>query len=301
MLLCASSPYARRGALWNTHRKYFGKPGPILVWQAATRTMNATVPQSVIDEAIERDPASANAEYLAMFRSDIQSLLTREAIEACISPGVRERPFVPRTAYQAFVDPSGGSADSMTLAIGHREGDGIILDAIRERRPPFSPDDVVSEFATTLKGYKVNRVVGDRYAGIWVREPFQKHGITYDLSEQPKADLYRDFLPLVNSKALDLLDMDRLTNQLIGLERRTARGGRDSIDHAPGSHDDIANAVAGVAALLSRKFNTYDDTLSWVDGQSLSAANRATTLRAFMEANATKSASIKNGGIIMEK
>ena len=48
-------------------RKYFGKPGPILVWQAATRTMNATVPQSVIDEAIERDPASANAEYLAMF------------------------------------------------------------------------------------------------------------------------------------------------------------------------------------------------------------------------------------------
>src|SRR5262249_19712611 len=31
----------------------------------------------------------------------------------------------------------------------------------------------------------------------------------------------------------------------------TARGGRDSIDHAPGAHDDIANAVAGalVAAL----------------------------------------------------
>ena len=33
--------------------------------------------------------------------------------------------------------------------------------------------------------------------------------------------------------------------QLTSLERRTARGGRDSIDHAPGAHDDIANAVAG--------------------------------------------------------
>jgi hypothetical protein len=33
--------------------------------------------------------------------------------------------------------------------------------------------------------------------------------------------------------------------QLTSLERRTSRGGRDSIDHAPGSHDDIANAVAG--------------------------------------------------------
>jgi hypothetical protein len=33
--------------------------------------------------------------------------------------------------------------------------------------------------------------------------------------------------------------------QLTSLERRTSRGGRDSIDHAPGAHDDIANAVAG--------------------------------------------------------
>src|SRR4029450_12286297 len=33
--------------------------------------------------------------------------------------------------------------------------------------------------------------------------------------------------------------------QLTALERRTSRGGRDSIDHAPGAHDDIANAVAG--------------------------------------------------------
>ena len=33
--------------------------------------------------------------------------------------------------------------------------------------------------------------------------------------------------------------------QLTSLERRTARGGRDSIDHAPGAHDDVANAVAG--------------------------------------------------------
>ena len=32
---------------------------------------------------------------------------------------------------------------------------------------------------------------------------------------------------------------------LVSLERRTARSGKDSIDHAPGAHDDIANSVAG--------------------------------------------------------
>jgi hypothetical protein len=31
--------------------------------------------------------------------------------------------------------------------------------------------------------------------------------------------------------------------QIVGLERRTARGVRDSVDHAPGAHDDVANAA----------------------------------------------------------
>ena len=43
MLLCASSPHARRGALWEAHRKHFGQDGdPVLVWQAATRAMNGS-------------------------------------------------------------------------------------------------------------------------------------------------------------------------------------------------------------------------------------------------------------------
>jgi hypothetical protein len=98
--------------------------------------MNPTVPQRVIDEATERDPASAAAEYGAQFRSDVESFVNREAVEACVSVGVRERPGV---TYSAFVDPSGGSADSMTLAIDHREDNVAVLDAIRERRPPFNP------------------------------------------------------------------------------------------------------------------------------------------------------------------
>jgi hypothetical protein len=52
-------------------------------------------------------------------------------------------------------------------------------------------------------------------------------------------------LPLLNSGKIALLDHPRLIAQLCGLERRTARSGKDSIDHAPGAHDDIANGVAG--------------------------------------------------------
>ncbi len=42
----------------------------------------------------------------------------------------------------------------------------------------------------------------------------------------------------------------KMVSQLSSLERRVARGGRDSIDHAPGAHDDVANAVAGVLTLI---------------------------------------------------
>ena len=45
----------------------------------------------------------------------------------------------------------------------------------------------------------------------------------------------------------------RLVAQLVGLERRTARGGRDTIDHAPGGHDDLINAAAGVLCLATTK------------------------------------------------
>jgi hypothetical protein len=140
----------------------------------------------------------------------------------------------------------------MTLAIAHRDKDGTaITDAIRERRPPFSPDSVVQDFATTLKSYGLSEVVGDRYAGEWVREPFKTHGIKYLLSEQPKSDIYRDLLPLMNSGKVELLDVPRLISQICSLERRTARGGRDSIDHPPGgAHDDVANAVAGAIVHL---------------------------------------------------
>ena len=110
MLICASSPYARRGALWGAFRKYYATSDPhILVWQAATRTMNSTVSQSFIDRQFDLDPIFAEAEYNAQFRSDIEGYLTREAVERVVMSGRRELPPMPnRFRYFGFTDPSGG-------------------------------------------------------------------------------------------------------------------------------------------------------------------------------------------------
>ena len=126
------------------------------------------------------------------------------------------------------------------------------------RRGRFSrrsiPTPRPRSFSTLLKAYGVAKVIGDRYAGEWVREPFRRHGVDYQLSEVSKSDIYRDALPLFNAGRAQLLDLKRLVNQLCSLERRTARGGRDLIDHPqhPGAHDDLANAACGAFVMLER-------------------------------------------------
>jgi hypothetical protein len=131
-----------------------------------------------------------------------------------------------------------------------RPSSNPILDALRERKPPFSPEDVVTEFATLMKSYGITKAESDRWGGDWVGEAFRKQGITVVPCAKPKSDLYRELLPLPNGHRCSLLDNPRLVTQLCGLERRTARGGKDSIDHAPLAHDDVANAAAGVLVMV---------------------------------------------------
>jgi hypothetical protein len=73
-------------------------------------------------------------------------------------------------------------------------------------------------------------------------ESLAAQGIRCEQSAEPKSSLYTNLLPLLNSNRIELLDHTRLVAQLCGLERRTTRSGRDSIDHAPGGHDDLAAA-----------------------------------------------------------
>ena len=247
MLLGISSPYARKGELWRAFRNYYGQAHDhVLVWKADTRAMNPSVPQGFIDQAYAEDATVAAAEYGAEFRGDLESFVSQEAIDAVTITDRRELPVMTSVTYTGFCDPSGGSSDSMTLAIAHREKDRAVLDVVREVRSPFSPEAVAKEFSDVLTQYRVRRVRGDRFAGQWPREQFQKCGVYYEASAKPKADIYQELLPAVNSGRVELLDLPRLRAQLGQLERRTARGGRDSIDHAPHGHDDVANAVAGV-------------------------------------------------------
>ncbi len=248
-LIKITTPYSKKGEPWNDTQRYHGKDdAPVLVWNAPSIVMNPTISKDFLAKEEERDPEMYRREYLAEFSDSIVDFLGVEDIQACVVSGRTELPYSSQFRYYAFCDPSGGRADSFTLTIAHREDKTIGIDVIRERIPPFNPDEVVSEFAKTLKEYKISRITGDRYSGEWVVKAFRDHGITYMTSKKVKGEIYIEFLPLINTRRVELLDNKRLIAQLRGLERKTGRG-RDIIDHAPGAKDDVANCVAGVSIL----------------------------------------------------
>ncbi|MDO8795074.1 MAG: hypothetical protein Q7J25_10695 [Vicinamibacterales bacterium] len=258
MLVALTSVYAQRGEVWRMSEKHFGRNGSadVLVVNGPTRAFNPTIDQRVIDAAYEDDPIAAAAEFGAEFRRDVEVFLPAEALDAVRMPGRFEQPYqaAHRDSYRAFLDPAGGTGqDSMTIAIAHHHDGRAVLDVLREVTPPFSPEATVKEFADVLKAFALTTATSDRYAGSWPVEAFRKVGITVEPSDRTKSQIYQDCLPLIMSGTCELLDHARLLKQLGGLERRTARGGKDSIDHAPRQHDDVANSAAGALVLTSQQ------------------------------------------------
>lgn len=254
LLLAISSPYARSGPLWQAFREHHGKDdSDVLCWRAPTRLMNPTISQDLIDRDMALDPEAARSEWEAEFRSDLEGFLAIEALEACIVQGRYELP--PQLAsnlnfqYRAFCDPSGGRKDAAALAIAHKEGGRTVLDLARAWKAPHDPAQVTKEMAAIVKSYNVFRVTGDRYAGAWPETEFHKHNVAYEPSQKDKSAIYIDFLPLVNSGNVELLDIKPLAAELRSLERRTRSGGRDLVDHPPKAHDDLANAAAGACVM----------------------------------------------------
>lgn len=264
-LILLTSPYGQTGVAYEMHKRYFAKDdGEVLVVQSDAPSLNPTLDAKYLERMRDDDPEGYRAEVLGEFRVGLSTLFDSAALDRCVEPGRPEYLPAQGLRYEAAVDPSGGRNDSFTLAVGHRDDRGVVvLDLVREWRPPCNPSGVVEEIADILADYRVRRVVGDRYAGEWPREAFRRVGITYDVAEQSASENYVSMLSVVNSAHVALQDHGELLRQLRSLERRTGPSGKDRVDHRPGAHDDLAAAVALlVHGLAVRKRHA----LAWAHG-----------------------------------
>lgn len=256
-LIVVSSPFERRGILWEAAQKYEGKPddGLHLFVRATTLELNPTFDKAAIDRAYREDPVSAACEFGGEFRIDgAACVFTSAALEAVTVRRRRELPPVVDVAYHGFVDLAGGGegGDSAALAIAHTEqrrgGLVAVVDVVRMVAPPFSVTDVCSEFSSTARAYDISLVVGDQFGSRFAEQEMSRAGVTLWPSDRSCSVLYLELLAAVNSRQVELLDVDVLQAQLGALQRRAGRSGREVVGHPVGQHDDVSNAVAGAVS-----------------------------------------------------
>jgi hypothetical protein len=247
-----SSPYRKAGLLWNKYRKHFGQDDDdVLVIQAATRTLNPTIDQAFIDQALADDPAGARAEWLGEFRNDVSAYADFELIDAAVDRNITVRPPQKGIRYVSGTDPGGGMRDSFVGSVSHDENGVAVLDAVLEIRAPYSPTAAVESIANLYRSYGIRKTTGDRYSAQFVVDAFSEHGVVYEHSARDRSAIYADCLPLFTSGRVRLLDVPRMVNQFASLERKTSPLGKDRIDHGVGGHDDLCNAAALSMVLAS--------------------------------------------------
>jgi hypothetical protein len=130
--------------------------------------------------------------------------------------------FYAMVVFRAFVDPSGGRAGAFALSIGFNdiETRKTKTALLRGWKPLFDPEAFVVEICDILKKYRLEHVMGDRYAGAWVSSAFKNQGIRYDPCKVTKSELYLGMEGYVYTSRLKIPKNDILFKELVNLERR---------------------------------------------------------------------------------
>jgi len=198
------------------------------------------------------------------------AFLDQGAVLAAVVAGRRVLPPELGAEYCGFVDMSGGSSDDAALCITHKEGRRAVVDLVvkQDGEPPFNPRSAVRKFAAILREYNIDEVWGDNYAGETFKCDFEAEHIRYNGTPLSTTELYEAFEPKLNAGEVELPDAPpKLQEQLLTLVIRGSR-----IDHQPGDHDDLANAVAGAVYFVTAESNrpvlffTGVSNRPWADG-----------------------------------
>ncbi|MGA8651933.1 MAG: hypothetical protein WB677_15195 [Xanthobacteraceae bacterium] len=272
VLLLGSSVHRKKGYMYRKFKQLHGNEDTDdICWFAPSAIMNPKLPQDIVERALAEDAAKAGAEYLNRWRDDLSDFIPLDVVESCSDFGVHERPPQQGIHYVAYCDPAGGTgSDSFTIAIAHREYDKagtVRVDLLRERKPRFVPAVVISEYAPLLRLYGITEVQGDKFAGGFHADEWQRNGISFKACANSTAENYLHALPMLLSGRARLLDNSMLRGQLVGLERHVQAGGRETVTHAhvASAHDDLAASVCGALVAAGDRL-AYDTSYAWVGG-----------------------------------
>ena len=232
--------------MFRQYRELFGNDeAEDLVWFAPSQVMNPLLKQRVIDKALAKDPQRAKADYLNVWRQDLDDFIPLAVLEKATDYDVYERMPQPNISYSASADNAEGTgSDSYALAFhtATLKQRRRYIDVVREFKPPFVPSAVVAESAKLLKRYGISEVYGDRHAPGFHADLWNQNGVSLRIHKYDTSEIYLTALSHLLSGHVRLINNSTIRNQFVGLERRL-----DKVDHARlgNSHDDVSCVLRG--------------------------------------------------------
>ena len=154
-----------------------------------------------------------------------------------------------RFRYSAALD-LGSVNDRSVFAIGHREGDAVLLDRLETwQGSRANPVDfsAVEDFIVEAHGRFGFTMLADPWQGLQLMQRLRSRGVPateYAFSQASKQRLAQTLLHSLNAGNLRLYDAEGLREELTALRLRQSASGAWSFDHSRGGHDDRAVALA---------------------------------------------------------
>ena len=219
------------------------------VTKAPTRELNPKVSERIINSALKRDPESAQAEYFAEFREQLEAFLSSEAIDRCVDPGLGRGVVEPGVSYVMSVDPA-LMRDSYGYAIGHLESGVVLIDYLKKLRAPVDANGAEDLLKSLVERYRPQGVLCDNPSTVQRLKP-NIPMIYTPFTRQQKLRIYGALKESINLGLIGLPKDDDLIDELKALQ---IRGGVDISAPKAGriTQDDLADCVALLAdALLS--------------------------------------------------
>lgn len=244
--------YARSAALWRVSERR--GPAPWMD-EARVAEQRQRLPDAVFRQLFLNEWTRAAGSFLDPAVIDAAFCLE--------GPSLGPDPFRP-AVYAAGLD-LGTVNDRTVLAIGHLDGDQVVLDRMQSwqgsRARPVDFAEVERFIVEAHQRFQF-RLQLDPWQGLDLAQRLRGAGVfaeEFTFSAGSKQRLASTLLSTINAGKLRLYEADGLRDELLGLRLVQSSSGSWSFDHKSGGHDDraVALSLMGVT-LLERQAHMPD-------------------------------------------
>lgn len=277
-VILISSPLGKQGLFFNLFQIGMqGGPAAanILAVQAPTWEVNPTVPASEFEKHYLKNPAVFFTEYGGEFTDRTRGWIEKsEDLLACVDPKLKKATSaIARKSHYMGID-LGLVGDGTAIAIGHLEGDKIVLDAVEQikagegkykDKERLDFDEVADWILSYSKKFYISEAIFDQWAGIPLQQALEKRGlkqmVSVNMTKQLTSQMYQNFKDMMWDERLKLYDRpnaevdghEPYLEELLELQATVHSKHLISVEapQVAGKHDDMSDAVVRMVWVAS--------------------------------------------------